>query len=127
MDAKEESIKRALAAGWLYDCECLEAGVGWTRLKRTRNYGSRQRIDFEYVAPDGRATSVLEPPIRKAIPSSTHASAHRGAGGASDHWWVRGRVPVRGGKTVPWPALCVLPRRIGQGTNSSFATVRRAG
>ena len=50
------AIERAVANGWTYDCECPEAGVGWTRLKRTRpaykNCGTR--VDFDYVAPDGK-------------------------------------------------------------------------
>jgi|TARA_B110001469_G_C9520178_1_gene258950 hypothetical protein len=51
----QNAIERAMANGWKYDCECPEAGAGWTRLKRTRsNYrNAGTRVDFDYVAPDG--------------------------------------------------------------------------
>ena len=54
MGVHDESVARAIAGGWKYDCECPDI-PGWTRLKRTRDCGrAGTRVDFDYVAPDGK-------------------------------------------------------------------------
>ena len=75
----DKSIERALAGGWNYDCECPEAGVGWTRLKRTRDCPSHRdgiRVDFEYVAPDGKRFRSL---VSARFYSTTGVEVKRGA------------------------------------------------
>ena len=53
--AHASSVQQAMKVGWKYDRPCPAAGVGWTRMKKFR-VCSRQgeRLDFEYVAPDGK-------------------------------------------------------------------------
>ena len=76
------AIERAIANGWTYDCECPEAGVGWTRLKRTRpayGYNGGTRVDFDYVAPDGKRFRSLV----GARSYSTGVKVKRGRGATS--------------------------------------------
>ena len=80
---RASAIERAIANGWTYDCECPEAGVGWTRLKRTRKetygYNGGIRVDFDYVAPDGKRFRSLV----GARSYSTGVKVKRGRGATS--------------------------------------------
>jgi hypothetical protein len=62
------SVQRALHGGWKYDGPCPDAGLGWTRLQKHR-ICSRQgpRVDFEYVAPDGKR-------FRSLVAAQKHSS-----------------------------------------------------
>ena len=62
------SVQRAANGGWKYDGPCPDAGVGWTRLQKYR-ICSRQgpRVDFEYVAPDGKR-------FRSLVAAQKHSS-----------------------------------------------------
>ena len=62
------SVQRAANGGWKYDGPCPDAGVGWSRLQKYR-ICSRQgpRVDFEYVAPDGKR-------FRSLVAAQKHSS-----------------------------------------------------
>ena len=82
---RASAIERAIANGWTYDCECPEAGVGWTRLKRTRKetygYNGGIRVDFDYVAPDGKRFRSLVGARSYPNPNPNQASAEAAARG----------------------------------------------
>lgn len=54
------SVQRVIDSGWKYAGACPDAGVGWTRVQKYR-VCSRQgpRVDFEYIAPDGKRFNSL--------------------------------------------------------------------
>lgn len=62
------SVQRATNGGWKYDGPCPDAGVGWTRVKKYRICGRQgPRIDYEYVAPNGKR-------FRSLVAAQKHSS-----------------------------------------------------